>query len=62
MVACNLQLPPANGKQGPTAPTNKKQDKFDKVHADNIAKCSGVSIYREKYKNIFFRGGASEKS
>ncbi len=48
MVTYNLQIRPVNGKQGPTAPTNKKLDKFDKLHADNIAKRSGVGIYRKK--------------
>jgi hypothetical protein len=34
--ACNLQICPANGKQGPDVLTNKKKDNIDKIHADNI--------------------------
>jgi hypothetical protein len=47
-VGQNLKLYPANGKQGPAALTNYKQDNVDQIKADNIIKPSGVPINRKK--------------
>jgi hypothetical protein len=44
MLAKNLQICPANGKQRCAALTNKKQDNFDQMHANNIVKVSAVRI------------------
>jgi hypothetical protein len=38
MPAKIVQFPPANGKQGPAALTNKKQANFDLLYADNLVK------------------------
>jgi hypothetical protein len=46
-----LHIPPASGKQGPAALTNKKQEKNDQLCADNIINKSGFRIYRQE---IFF--------
>jgi hypothetical protein len=43
-----LHIPPANGKQGPAALTNKKQEKNDQLYADNIINKSGFRIYSQK--------------
>ncbi len=43
-----LDIPPANGKQGPAALTNKKQEKNDQLYADNIINKSGFRIYSQK--------------
>ncbi len=48
MSAKNVQFPPANGKQGPAALTNKKQANFDLIYADNLAKHGRVRINRKK--------------
>jgi hypothetical protein len=39
---------PANGKQGPTALSNNKQENVDQTHTDNMIKRSGVRINRKK--------------
>jgi hypothetical protein len=54
--ACStLLLFPTNGKQGPVALTNNKQENVDQIQADNVIKCSGVRINHKKYINIFFK-------
>jgi hypothetical protein len=34
----------ANGKQGPAAMTNNKQEKVDQMQADNVISWSGIRI------------------
>ncbi len=48
--ACvELEIPPANGKQGPAALTNDKQENSDQIHADNKAQRSVIRINCKKY-------------
>jgi hypothetical protein len=46
MPTQNLQICPANGKQRHVVLTNKKQDNFDKIHADNVqqSNSNGVKV------------------
>jgi hypothetical protein len=54
-----LQLFPANGKQGPAAMTNNKQDKVNhQIQADTVIKHNGVRINWKKY---FFQGRGTLK-
>jgi hypothetical protein len=43
---------PANGKQGPAALTNNKQEIVDQIQADSMIKRSDVRINRKKYEKI----------
>ncbi len=36
MAANNLYIPSANGKQGPSALTNNKQENIDQIQANNV--------------------------
>jgi hypothetical protein len=47
----NLQIRPANRKQGPAALTNTKQDQFDQLHTANIVKSRGGA---SEYFKIYF--------
>jgi len=44
--------PLVNRKQSYDAITNKKQEKFDQLNANNVIKQSGVHILCKKFKNI----------
>ncbi len=46
-------IPLVNGKQSHDAITNKKQEKFDQLNANNVIKQSGVHILCKKFKNIY---------
>jgi hypothetical protein len=59
MSAQNLRISSVNGKEGPAALTNEKQETFDKIYVDNLVKRPGVRINRKKYKIFFSEGGAS---
>jgi hypothetical protein len=57
-----LQIPHANGNQELAALTNKNRENYDKIHADNLVRRSGVRIYRKKNKKIkHFEEKASDK-
>jgi hypothetical protein len=45
----NVQITPANGKQGPAALANTKKENFDQICAVNISKRSEARINRKKY-------------
>ncbi len=40
----NMQIPKPNGKLGPAALTNNKQENFDQIHADNMIQYNKVRI------------------
>ncbi len=44
----------ANGKQGPAALTNNKQENVNHIQADNVIHRRGVCIKCKKNKNICF--------
>ncbi len=44
---------PANGKQGPAALTNNKQEIVDQIQADSMIKRSDVRINRKKYEKKY---------
>ncbi len=53
---------PANGKQGPAALTNNKQDIVDQIQAYSMIKRSDVRINRKKYEEEkVSKEGTSEK-
>jgi hypothetical protein len=47
-----LKLPQENGKQGPAARTNDKQDNYDQIHADNPV--WGFAFTEKNIRVIFF--------
>jgi hypothetical protein len=63
MAGWNLLNRPANGMREPAVLTNKNQENFDNIHAENIVKRSGMHKHHcKKYIKILFSGrGASEK-
>jgi hypothetical protein len=56
-VECAVQIPQANGKQGLTALTNKKQEAFDQIRANMQSFRAGFAITARNIK-IFFSEGS----